>query len=239
MQKLQLNHDDAVTELKRLVGSLVTRPGRKLLGLAGGPGVGKSTLALDLVVALNEQRPGFSAYVPMDGFHMRHDKLVAIGIERQKGMPHTFEAAQFVEFIRRLKAAEGEAIHVPGYSREIEDVVDGAIVVDAATQLVVVEGNYLLLEYSPWSELRALIDLAVFMDVPRSTVEQRLLRRHAEAGLFTSEHIRAHVEAVDLHNYDLVKHFGSDAAESGATRTAIPAQGGQQSGDCGQQVMAA
>jgi pantothenate kinase len=200
---LRLAPDDALRFLVTHATALAKRGPRLALGIAGGPGVGKSTLAVELVAALNSQSPGVAAYVPMDGFHMRHAKLVAAGTDRDKGMPHTFEGAAFADFLERLKAATGP-VSGPGYSRKIEDVVEDAFTVDGAVKLLVVEGNYLLLANSPWWRIKPLLDSAVFIDVPREKVRSRLMKRHAEEGLFTEERNREHIERVDLANYDLV-----------------------------------
>jgi pantothenate kinase len=180
------------------------------IGIAGGPGVGKSTLAVELVTALNAARPGIAAYVPMDGFHMKHAKLEALGTARDKGMPHTFEGEAFAAFLEALKGASGP-MNGPGYSRKIEDVVEDAFTVAPEARLLIVEGNYLLLANSPWWRVKPLLELAVFIDVPREKVRARLLRRHAEEGLFTEERNREHVERVDLANYDLVARSRSRA----------------------------
>src|SRR5262249_54932530 len=161
----------------------------------GGPGVGKSTMAQKLAARLGP----VAAYVPMDGFHMRHAKLEALGAVADKGMPHTFEGASFADFLGQLKAATGD-MSGPGYSRKIEDVVDDAFTVPASTRLLIVEGNYLLLATAPWWKVKPLLDRAVFISVPRELVRARLLKRHAEEGLFTEERNRAHVERVDLAN---------------------------------------
>jgi pantothenate kinase len=205
VQQLSLAPDDAVAWLADLGRSLVAagRDRRVALGLAGGPGTGKSTLAAALVAALNADAPGLAALVPMDGFHMRHGKLEALGIVADKGAPHTFEGAAFARFLAQLRGATGP-VSGPGYSRAIEDVVDGAFTVPGEARLLVVEGNYLLLPEPPWDQVRPLLDSAAFIDVPRETVRARLLRRHAEHGLFSEERNRAHVERVDLANYDLV-----------------------------------
>lgn len=185
-------------------------PDRVVLGIAGGPGVGKSTLAVELVEMLNAQAPGLAAYVPMDGFHMRHAKLEALGTAHEKGMPHTFEGAAFADFLERLKAATGP-VSGPGYSRRIEDVVENAFTVEARVRVLVVEGNYLLLADPPWSRIGPMLDLAVFIEVAREMVRQRLLNRHAAEGLFSVERNVEHVERVDLANYDLVKRSRSRA----------------------------
>lgn len=203
MQTLTVTPEDAETLLASRALALATTGARSVLGLAGGPGAGKSTLALRLVERLNAATPGLASYVPMDGFHMRHKKLEALGTAHEKGMPHTFEGAAFAAFLARLKAAR-EPISGPSYSRRIEDVVDDAFTVPGAARLLVVEGNYLLLGDPPWHAVRPLLDLAVFLDVPREIVRARLMKRHAEEGLFTEERNREHIERVDLANYDLV-----------------------------------
>ena len=178
-------------------------PRRIAIGLAGGPGVGKSTLALQTVETLNSLPPNSAAFVPMDGFHMRHSKLEALGTVKDKGAPHTFEGAEFVEFLKRLKAAD-RAVSGPGYSRKIEDVVDDAFTVAPEAKVLVTEGNYLLLGEAPWDAVKPLLDLAVFINVPREMVQSRLMKRHAEEGLFSQERNREHINRVDLPNYDLV-----------------------------------
>lgn len=203
-QTLSLTPADALAVLAKRARSLITGNYRVAFGMTGGPGVGKSTLAVDLVDRLNRETPGLAAYVPMDGFHMKHAKLEALGTVQDKGMPHTFEAAAFADFLAHLKAAD-DPVSGPGYSRRIEDVVQDAFTVEAGVKLLVVEGNYLLLDTPPWDRIRPMLDLAAFIDVPRETVRARLLKRHAEEGLFTEERNRKHIERVDLANYDLVR----------------------------------
>src|SRR5687768_12447942 len=105
-QVLQLTPEAALELIEAKARALVAaREGRIAVGIAGGPGVGKSTLATSLVAAMNAATPDLTAYVPMDGFHMRHAKLERLGTERDKGAPHTFEGAAFAEFLAGVKAA--------------------------------------------------------------------------------------------------------------------------------------
>jgi len=116
---------------------------RKLLGLVGAPGSGKSTVAQALLDAL----PGRAQVVPMDGFHLANAELRRLGRAGRKGAPDTFDSAGYVALLRRLRTQPaGETVYAPEFRRDIEEPVAGAIGVRPDTPLVITEGNYLLLE---------------------------------------------------------------------------------------------
>ena len=204
-ERLALTPQQALSRLVPHVLALQSAAHHRIaIGLAGGPGTGKSTLAAELVTMVNATHPGSAALVPMDGFHMKHSKLEGLGQVDYKGAPHTFEGAAFVSFLHHLKHAT-EPVSGPGYSRKIEDTIENAFTVQPEVKTLIVEGNYLLLTEGPWAGIRPLLDYAIFLDVPRDLVKARLLKRHAEEGLFTEERNRAHIERNDLPNYDLVQ----------------------------------
>ena len=203
-ERLHLTPQAALARLVPHILEMESRAHHRIaIGFAGGPGTGKSTLAAELVTMLNAVKPGSAALVPMDGFHMKHAKIEAMGATDRKGAPHTFEGADFVNFLHHLKSATGP-VSGPGYSRKIEDTVDDAFTVQSDVRVLIVEGNYLLLTEGPWAGVKPQLDYSVFIDVPRELVRARLLRRHGEEGLFTEERNRAHIERNDLPNYDLV-----------------------------------
>jgi pantothenate kinase len=203
-ERLHLTPQAALARLVPHILELESKAHHRIaIGFAGGPGTGKSTLAAELVTMLNAVRPGSAALVPMDGFHMKHAKLEAMGQTDRKGAPHTFEGADFVNFLHHLKAATGP-VSGPGYSRKIEDTVDDAFTVQPDVRVLIVEGNYLLLTEGSWAGVKPQLDYSVFVDVPRDLVQARLLKRHGEEGLFTEERNRAHIERNDMPNYDLV-----------------------------------
>ena len=199
-KSLRLTPEETLALLRAEAVALLARPGRTVLGIAGGPGSGKSTIAQRLAAEFG----AVAAYVPMDGFHMKHAKLEALGTAGDKGMPHTFEGAAFADFLERLRSASGP-VSAPGYSRKVEDTVDDAVTISATTRLLIVEGNYLLLATAPWWRVRPLLDRAVYLEVPIDVVRARLMKRHGEEGLFTEERNRAHIERVDLVNHDTVQ----------------------------------
>ncbi len=153
---------------------------RKLLGLTGAPGAGKSTLAEALVAALGER----AQVVPMDGFHLAQVELARLGRAARKGASDTFDSAGYVALLARLRAQDDATIvYAPAFRREIEEPIAGAIAVLPATQLVITEGNYLLLEDEGWAGARPLLDEVWYVETADDALRrERLLRRHAQFG---------------------------------------------------------
>ncbi len=153
---------------------------RRLLGLVGAPGSGKSTLAQALLEALP---PGRAQVVPMDGFHLANVELRRLARADRKGAPDTFDSAGYVALLRRLRdQREGEIVYAPEFRREIEEPVAGAIAVLPETQLVITEGNYLLLDEGPWAGAAPLLDEVWYVDVDDDLRRERLVRRHEQFG---------------------------------------------------------
>lgn len=165
--------------------ALTERSGRWLLGLAGPPGVGKSTVSDALVFACTAAGRS-AAVVAMDGFHLSAAELEADGLVDVKGAPETFDAAGFVQLLEQLHANEVPVVHAPTFDREREQAVPAAIAVPHDTELVVVEGNYLLLD-GPWQRVRDLLDEIWFLDLPAEVRVPRLIARHRQHGRSAEE----------------------------------------------------
>jgi pantothenate kinase len=167
------------TDALERVRGLLRDGRRKLLGVVGAPGGGKSTLA----AALHAAFPGVSQVVPMDGFHLANVELRRLGRADRKGAPDTFDAAGYVALLTRLRhQAHGEIVYAPEFRRDIEEPIAGAIPVLAQTQLVIAEGNYLLLDDEPWRAIRTLLDDAWYVDVDDTLRRERLIARHMHFG---------------------------------------------------------
>ncbi|MFT4436799.1 nucleoside/nucleotide kinase family protein [Caballeronia sp. 15715] len=158
---------------------LVADGKRRILGLVGAPGAGKSTLAEAILEAL----PGRAVVVPMDGFHLANIELERLGRASRKGAEDTFDSAGYVALLARLRAQRhDEMIYAPMFRREIEEPIAGAIPVMPDVPLVITEGNYLLLQQGEWKAVRPLLDEAWFVDVDQELRVQRLIARHVQFG---------------------------------------------------------
>ena len=165
-------------ELLAAANRLAEGPGRRILGITGAPGAGKSTLAAKLVAALD----GRAIVVGMDGFHFANSELARLGRTERKGAPDTFDAAGYVALLRRLRAAGPDVVYAPEFRREIEEPIGSAVPVPAEVPLVVTEGNYLLLDTPPWHEVRPLLDEVWFLRPAEDERVRRLVARHRAYG---------------------------------------------------------
>ena len=221
-------------ELGALVDRVPGAPGeRMLLGIAGEPGAGKSTVAAELARSLGDA----AAVVPMDGFHLADVTLDRLGLRDRKGAPETFDGWGYLALLRRLRDRPDHPVHAPAFERELEQPLAGALTVEPSVGLVVTEGNYLLLDRPPWSELRAVLDAVWYVEVADDLRRTRLLARHQAFGK-SAEEARDWVAAVDdpdaalvrssRHRADLlVRLDGWEPADSGTSgpRGATPKAG--------------
>lgn len=173
--------------------ALAARGGRRLLGLAGPPGAGKSTLAAALAAALGP----LAVVVPMDGFHLANAELERLGRRGRKGAPDTFDAAGYVALLARLRSAD-TTVWAPEFRREIGEPVAGAIAVAPEVPLVITEGNYLLLG-GAWAGVRPLLDEVWYLEVDDRLRRERLTARHRRYGR-SAEDAAAWVEQTDEPN---------------------------------------
>ncbi len=192
-------------ELADLIRQKAGKQGRFITALAGPPGAGKSTLAEALVQALGQG----ARVVPMDGFHYDDAVLNARGLRSRKGAPETFDVQGFLHLMRRLRA--GGEVAIPVFDRRMELSRAAADVVTDADRLLIVEGNYLLLDESPWRDLAPLFDLTVMIKVDESELDRRLLNRWAQFGK-TPAASRAWIDGNDMPNIRRVTH-GSRRAD--------------------------
>jgi pantothenate kinase len=181
---------------------------RRLLGICGPPGGGKSTLAERVVDDLGER----SRLVRMDGFHLAQAELARLGREDRKGAIDTFDATGYVALLRRLRDATEDVVYAPEFRREIEEPIAGAVAVPRDVPLIVTEGNYLLVDDGPWREVRPLLDEVWFVTTAEETRLRWLIERHIRYGR-APDAARAWVLGTDQRNAQLVQmtKAGADA----------------------------
>ncbi|MFC3086177.1 nucleoside/nucleotide kinase family protein [Tabrizicola soli] len=184
--------------------------GRVILAIAGAPGSGKSTLAEKLVGKLNGRRAGMAAVLPMDGFHYDDLHLVPAGLRPRKGAPQTFDVGGLRHTLSRLRARDEAEVAVPVFDRKLEIARAGARLIPAEVAVIVVEGNYLLLDQAPWDRLRPMFDLTAMVDVAEPVLRARLRGRWERLGLSEGD-IRAKLDDNDLPNGRLVREGSSPA----------------------------
>jgi pantothenate kinase len=168
----------SIDELVARARSLAEAGPRQLLGIAGAPGAGKSSLAERIVAEVGPA----ARLVPMDGFHLAQSQLVRLGRADRKGAVDTFDANGYVSLLRRLHRLEPTSVYAPEFRRELEEPVAGAIEVPPSVRLVVTEGNYLLVPDFPWEEVRQLLHEAWFLDLDAALRLRRLTARHEAYG---------------------------------------------------------
>ena len=178
---------------------LVEAGERRLLGITGAPGAGKSTIAARVVEALGEA----AVLVPMDGFHLANAELERLGRRDRKGAIDTFDADGYVALLRRLRVPAGETVYAPVFRREIEEPIACAIPVAPEVPLVVTEGNYLLVPEPPWADVRSLLDEAWYVAPDEGTRIAWLIARHVEFGK-PPDVARAWSLSTDQRNAELV-----------------------------------
>ena len=176
---------------------------RCIVAIAGPPGSGKSTFAEKLDADLNARSGGSAAILPMDGYHFDDMVLVPRGLRPRKGAPETFDVTGFAHMIGRLRDNTEPEIAVPVFDRSIEIARAGGRLISRSVRIVIVEGNYLLLDQPPWNGLN--FDITVMIDAEREILRERLIKRWLDLGSSVSE-AHAKVDGNDMINVDLIQN---------------------------------
>ncbi|MGR0221287.1 nucleoside/nucleotide kinase family protein [Agromyces sp. ZXT2-6] len=192
---------------------------RVLIGITGSPGAGKSTLADALVAVLNEaDGAGTAVHLPMDGFHLANATLDRLGLRDRKGAPETFDGWGFASLVARVKAEVDHTVYAPSFEREVDEPVAAEIAIEPAVRIVVVEGNYLLVDEEPWRHVDDLLHETWFVEATEEERVRRLVDRHRSSGR-TADAALAWAHEIDGANARLIEPTvaRADLVVSGAT----------------------
>lgn len=171
---------DSLSEVTQRILAAAAGRQRLVVALAGPPGAGKSYRSEQLLQSIDDALPGQVVVVPMDGYHFDNAVLGAAHLP-VKGAPHTFDAEGLRVDLERIRRADA-AVAVPVFDRPLDLARAGGRLVTLEHRIVIVEGNYLLLDQGPWRALHDLFDLSVMLDVDDATLEKRLIDRWLSMG---------------------------------------------------------
>ena len=189
----------SINDLTAMARQLARTGQRKILGITGPPGAGKSTLADAIIEAMGDD----ARLVGMDGFHLAQRELARLGRQERKGAPDTFDAAGYVSLLRRLSQNTEAVVYAPWFDRSVEEPIACAVPIEREVPLVVTEGNYLLVDDGDWAQIRPLLGTCWYVDLDEWTRIDRLVTRHQSFGR-TPDQAREWVLRSDQSNAELV-----------------------------------
>ena len=188
-------------EAKALVVEWTGASTRKIIGIFGKPGSGKSTLSKFLLKGMD---PTLISVVPMDGFHLSNKVLKELGKSDRKGAQDTFDVKGFTTLIARIKSDGADPIYYPVFDRSIEESIAAQGVVYPSTRVVIVEGNYLMHDKDGWQEIAPLLDQSWYAYLDEDIRISRLISRHIAFGK-DPESAKAWAKGSDQVNAELIE----------------------------------
>lgn len=203
---------NTVSTAAELASEIVRHPrdSRQIVAIVGAPGSGKSTLADKLRDEIVQTHMLSAEVVPMDGFHYDNSILDARGLRPRKGSPNTFDVDGFESLLQRLSSEPRRDLAIPVFDRTLDLTRASARIIQKNVDILIVEGNYLLLDQQPWRQLRNFFTLTVKIDCPREVIEKRLIRRWLDLGM-SEVAARSKVEGNDLLNADVIENCSLEA----------------------------
>ncbi|KAE8150363.1 P-loop containing nucleoside triphosphate hydrolase protein [Aspergillus avenaceus] len=165
---------------------------RFIVAIAGVPGSGKTTTAAAIAQRLNSGNPSMqTALVSMDGFHLSRATLDQLPNRDEayvrRGAPWTFDSARFLAFVHQLRqwadSSSNDTVYAPVFHHETKDPVEDGMAIPGDTSILIIEGNYLLLDEPEWRDVASLVDYRVYVDTDLQEARERVAKRHVTAGI--------------------------------------------------------
>jgi pantothenate kinase len=152
---------------------------RSVIGIVGKPGAGKSTVVSEIEKRFDSSQV---SVIPMDGYHLSNEELIALGRRDRKGAPDTFDTQSFISLITKVKNNPELEHRFPIFHREIEASIENEGSVPSNAKIIVVEGNYLFSEELNWQGVFPLLDHTWFIEIDDEVRIERLIARHIRFG---------------------------------------------------------
>lgn len=152
---------------------------RTIIGIAGKPGAGKSTVVSEIEKRF---RPSEVCVIAMDGYHLSDETLKELGRYERKGAPDTFDAKAFISLLTKVKSEHKSEHRFPIFHREIEASIEDEGIVPSSAKVIVIEGNYLFSDELNWEGVFPLLDHSWFIEIDNELRIQRLIARHVKYG---------------------------------------------------------
>lgn len=181
---------------------------RTIVGIAGPPGTGKSTLVRRIVAELPTGTR--AAVISMDGYHLSGTVLRALDRESRKGAIDTFDSTGFAVLMERLRMRASATVYAPDFDHRMGEPIAASIAVPEDVDIVVTEGNYLLADEPQWKRARTAIDEVWYLRTPHETRLEQLIARHVATGK-SAEAAIAWANGSDENNARLIERTAADA----------------------------
>lgn len=191
---------NAIKTLTNVITEKSRNKKRFFVAIAGAPAAGKTTLCDSLAKTLAQQTS--VAVVPMDGFHYDNAILKELNYTDRKGAPHTFDAEGLQRLLQGLHQ-QTVPMTTPVFDRAQDLSRSSARLIQPDDQIILVEGNYLLCDTTPWNSFHRLFDFTVMLNVEMKTIEERLVRRWLDHG-HNQEQAQQRAAGNDLPNAEYV-----------------------------------
>jgi len=192
---------------------------RLLIAVARPPGSGKTTSTTAIAAIINEKSPStlVATVVSMDGYHRPHSYLGNLPNRGEayiwRGALWTFDSVAIVNLVRRLRTQE-EDIYAPTFDHATKDLVANGLCIPATTKIILLEGNYLLVDKKAWNEIKTIVDTCWLVTLDQEVARQRVARRHVASGIENDmESALARVDRNDTLNGVYIMEHSRQAAD--------------------------
>lgn len=202
-------NDIYIPILKEITEKSRNKDGRYVVFIAAPPGTGKSTLSLVLEkIAREDENLENLQALSLDGFHHFNEYLKSNYMEidgkeqllySRKGAPETFDLESIKVYLEKL--SENREVKWPIYDRQLHNPVMDAVEIDS--KIILIEGNWLLLDEEGWRDIAGYADYSVFIEAKKESLKDRLISRKMRGGT-SLEDATAFYEKSDGLNVDRV-----------------------------------